>query len=155
VRKLYLAATLAMLMACRQGDGSAQVSGPPESIKYAKELDVHLDHMTKRPSGLYILDVKEGTGPVAANGMVVQVAYTGWLANGKQFDSSIGGKPYQFPLGQERVIAGWDDGIAGMKVGGKRRLVIPPELGYGAPGSPPVIPPGATLIFDVELMGVR
>lgn len=155
MRKLYLAATLTVLVACRQGESSAQVSGPPESIKYAKELDVHLDHMTKRPSGLYVLEVKEGTGAEAINGKMVQVAYTGWLANGKQFDSSIGGKPYAFPLGQERVIAGWDEGIAGMKVGGKRRLVIPPDLGYGAPGSPPVIPPGATLIFDVELMSVR
>ncbi len=155
MRTLYLAATLAMLIACRKGDSSAQVSGPPETVAYAKELDVNLDHMTKKPSGLYLLDVKEGTGAEAAAGQVAQVHYTGWLVNGKQFDSSVGGSPFEFAVGQGQVIAGWDEGVAGMKVGGKRRLVLPPELGYGAAGSSGVIPPGATLVFDVELIGVR
>ena len=155
MRTLYLAATLTMLIACRKGDGSAQVSGPPETLTYAKELDVHLDHMTKKPSGLYVLDVKEGTGPEVTAGQVAQVHYTGWLANGKQFDSSVGGSPLEFPVGQGRVIAGWDEGVAGMKTGGKRRLVIPPDLGYGAAGTGGVIPPGATLVFDVELIGIR
>lgn len=152
---LYLAATLTVLVACRKADSNAQVSGPPETVSYAKELDVHLDHMTKKPSGLYVLDVKEGTGPEIGAGQVAQVHYTGWLVNGKQFDSSVGGEPLEFPVGQKRVIDGWDEGVAGMKVGGKRRLVIPPELGYGAAGYPGAIPPSATLVFDVELVGIR
>lgn len=155
MRKLYIAATLLSLLACRKADTSAQVSGSPETVKYAKELDVHLDHMTKLPSGLYILDVKEGTGPAIQPGQVAQVHYTGWLVNGKQFDSSVGGEPLEFVIGQRRVIDGWEEGVAGMKVGGKRRLVIPPELGYGSAGAPPVIPANATLVFDVELVGIR
>lgn len=155
MRKLYIAASLVTLLACRKADTSAQVSGSPETAKYAKELDVHLDHMTKLPSGLYILDVKEGTGPGIAPGQTAQVHYTGWLVNGKQFDSSVGGSPLEFAVGQARVIAGWDEGVAGMKVGGKRRLVIPPELGYGAEGYPGAIPGNATLVFDVELIGIR
>ena len=155
MRKLYFAVTLVSLLACRKADTSAQVSGSPETVTYAKELDVHLDHMTKQPSGLYLLDIKEGTGPAIAAGQTAQVHYTGWLVNGKQFDSSVGGAPYEFPVGRGRVIAGWDEGVAGMKTGGKRRLVVPPDLGYGAAGTGGVIPPGATLIFDVELIGVR
>ena len=155
VRKLYLAAIMLTLLSCRKADTAAQVSGSPETLTYAKELDVHLDHMTKKPSGLYVLDVKEGTGPTVGAGQVAQVHYTGWLADGKQFDSSVGGSPLEFGVGQGQVIAGWDEGVAGMKVGGKRRLVIPPDLGYGAAGAAPVIPPGATLVFDVELMGIR
>lgn len=155
MRKLYLAAMLVTLLACRKGDTSAQVAGPPEAVTYAKELDVHLDHMTKKPSGLYVLDVKEGTGPQVSAGQMAEVHYTGWLVNGKQFDSSLGGSPLEFGVGQGQVIAGWDEGVAGMKVGGKRRLVIPPELGYGSAGAAPVIPPGATLVFDVELVGIK
>jgi len=155
VRKLYVGAMMLTLLSCRKADSSAQVSGAPESLTYAKELDVHLDHMTKKPSGLYVLDVKEGSGPVVGPGQVAQVHYTGWLASGEQFDSSIGGSPLEFGVGQGRVIAGWDEGVAGMKVGGKRRLVVPPELGYGAEGYPGAIPPSATLVFDVELVGIR
>ena len=155
MRKLYISAVMLTLLSCRKADTSAQVSGPPETAKYAKELDVHLDHMTKRPSGLYVLDVQEGTGPAISAGQVAQVHYTGWLVNGEQFDSSVGGSPLEFPVGQARVIAGWDEGVAGMKVGGKRRLVIPPELGYGAQGYPGAIPPAATLVFDVELVGIK
>ena len=155
MRKLVLAAALTLLVACRKGDSNAQVSGTPETVTYAKELDVHLDHMTKKPSGLYVLDVKEGTGAEVAPGQVAQVHYTGWLVNGKQFDSSVGGSPFEFPVGQGQVIAGWDEGVAGMKIGGKRRLVLPPDLGYGNAGAGADIPPGATLVFDVELIGIR
>jgi len=155
VRKLYIGAIMLSLIACRKGESSAQVSGSPEALKYAKELDVHLDQMTKKPSGLYVLDVKEGSGPAVGAGQVAQVHYTGWLASGEQFDSSVGGPPLEFAVGQAQVIEGWDEGVAGMKVGGKRRLVIPPELGYGSAGAAPVIPPGATLVFDVELVGIR
>lgn len=101
-------------------------------------------------------DIVVGTGVEATAGKTVSVHYTGTLTNGSKFDSSLDrGKPFDFPLGAGRVIKGWDQGVAGMKVGGKRRLTIPPELGYGARGFPPVIPPNSTLIFEVELLAVR
>ena len=155
MRPLCIAALMLALLSCRKADSTAQVSGPPETATYAKELDVHLDHMTKQPSGLYVLDVKEGTGPAVGPGQVAQVHYTGWFVSGQQFDSSVGGSPLEFAVGQHQVIDGWDEGVAGMKVGGKRRLVIPPELGYGAAGYPGAIPPNATLVFDVELVGIK
>ena len=110
---------------------------------------------TKKPSGLEYWDIKVGTGDAAVAGKPVRVHYTGWLTDGKKFDSSLDrGQPFVFPLGAGQVIKGWDEGVAGMKVGGKRQLRIPPELGYGARGAGGVIPPNATLIFDVELLGV-
>jgi len=106
--------------------------------------------------GLKIENDVEGSGEMAQAGQMVAVHYTGRLTDGQKFDSSRDrGDPFQFTLGAGQVIAGWDQGIAGMKVGGSRTLVIPPELGYGEHGAPPVIPPRATLIFDVELLGVR
>ncbi|MBH0210260.1 MAG: FKBP-type peptidyl-prolyl cis-trans isomerase [Nitrospira sp.] len=108
------------------------------------------------PSGLKYLDQVAGTGDVAVAGKTVSVHYTGWLENGKKFDSSVDrGQPFSFPLGAGRVIKGWDEGVQGMKVGGKRKLTIPSELGYGSRGAGGVIPPNATLIFDVELLGIR
>lgn len=111
----------------------------------------------KTPSGAEYWDLKEGTGATASAGKAVSVHYTGWLAsNGKKFDSSVDrGQPFMFQLGAGQVIKGWDEGVSGMKVGGKRQLRIPPELGYGARGAGGVIPPNATLIFDVELLGVK
>ena len=107
-------------------------------------------------SGLKYVDQVIGTGDLAEAGKTTTVHYTGWLENGKRFDSSVGrGQPFTFPLGAGRVIKGWDEGVAGMKVGGKRKLTIPPSLGYGSRGADGVIPPNATLIFDVELLGVR
>lgn len=104
------------------------------------------------------LEIKEltvGTGDEAKSGQTVHVHYTGWLTDGTKFDSSVDrGKPFSFRLGAGMVIKGWDQGVAGMKVGGKRKLTIPPELGYGQRGAGGVIPPGATLVFDVELLSV-
>jgi FKBP-type peptidyl-prolyl cis-trans isomerase len=110
----------------------------------------------KTASGLQYWDIKLGTGELAKEGSHVRVHYTGWLTTGKKFDSSVdAGKPFDFTLGNGDVIKGWDQGVAGMKVGGKRQLRIPPALGYGANGYPPVIPANATLIFDVQLLGVQ
>ena len=101
-------------------------------------------------------DLKVGTGAVAEAGKRVAVHYTGWLTNGTKFDSSKDhGQPFTFQLGAGQVIKGWDQGVAGMKVGGVRKLTIPPSLGYGGEGAGGVIPPGATLVFEVELLGVN
>jgi FKBP-type peptidyl-prolyl cis-trans isomerase FkpA len=111
---------------------------------------------TKTASGLEYWDVKMGTGAVAQSGQHVKVDYTGWLTSGKKFDSSVdAGRPFEFVLGARQVIKGWDEGVAGMKVGGKRQLRIPPDLAYGPKGYPGVIPANSTLVFDVELLGVK
>jgi FKBP-type peptidyl-prolyl cis-trans isomerase FkpA len=112
------------------------------------------------PTGLQITDIKVGTGATPKTGQTCVMHYAGWLyqngAKGQKFDSSVDrGQPFEFPIGTRRVIAGWDEGVATMKVGGKRTLVIPPELGYGARGAAGVIPPNATLIFEVELLDVK
>ncbi len=105
---------------------------------------------------LVIVDTQVGTGAEAVAGSTLKVHYRGTLANGKEFDSSYSrNQPFEFKLGAGQVIKGWDQGFAGMKVGGKRKLTIPPSLGYGEAGAPPVIPPNATLIFDVELLDVQ
>ena len=107
-------------------------------------------------SGLKYEDLKVGSGPAAKKGDIVEVHYTGWLKDGKKFDSSRDrGQPFRFVLGQGQVIKGWDEGVVGMKVGGKRKLIIPPELGYGARGAGNVIPPNAELTFEVELLGIE
>jgi len=116
--------------------------------------------MSELPSGLKYTDTTVGTGTEATKGHKVSVHYTGWLYNngakGAKFDSSLDrGQPFEFALGAGQVIRGWDEGVAGMKVGGKRTLTIPPDLGYGARGAGGAIPPNATLMFDVELLGVQ
>jgi FKBP-type peptidyl-prolyl cis-trans isomerase len=112
------------------------------------------------PSGLQIIDTAVGTGASPKPGQTCVMHYTGWLyedgKKGKKFDSSVDrNEPFEFPIGQHRVIAGWDEGVATMKVGGKRTLIIPPALGYGARGAGGAIPPNATLMFDVELLAVK
>jgi peptidylprolyl isomerase len=107
-------------------------------------------------SGLGYIDEEVGDGASLQSGQRVTVHYTGWLTNGQKFDSSRdSGRPFQFPIGTGAVIQGWDEGVATMKVGGKRRLIIPGDLGYGPRGFPPVIPANATLIFDVELLAAQ
>ena len=115
---------------------------------------------TMTPTGLKYQDLKEGTGPSPKNGQTCVMHYTGWLweggEKGKKFDSSVDrGQPFEFSLGMGRVIKGWDQGVSTMKVGGKRLLLIPPQLGYGAKGAGSVIPANATLLFEVELLGVK
>lgn len=115
---------------------------------------------TTTASGLRIIDTEVGTGATPKTGQTCVMHYTGWLyedgKKGTKFDSSVDrGEPFEFPIGTGRVIAGWDEGVATMKVGGKRTLIIPPDLGYGAHGAGGVIPPNATLIFDVELLDVK
>jgi FKBP-type peptidyl-prolyl cis-trans isomerase len=128
----------------------------PKGSAAASGFEIDSAALTKTASGLQYEDVTTGTGPEATPGQTAVVHYTGWLTDGTKFDSSRDrGQPFSFPLGGGQVIAGWDEGVAGMKVGGRRKLVIPSDLGYGPQGSPPVIPPAATLVFDVELLELR
>ena len=130
------------------GDGGAGAGGS------AAEADCHEEPFTT-DSGLGILDTRCGEGEKATAGSTVSVHYVGTLEDGEQFDSSRDrGTPFEFTLGSGQVIAGWDEGVQGMRVGGIRELTIPPELGYGEAGSPPVIPPNSTLSFEIELLDV-
>jgi peptidylprolyl isomerase len=128
------------------------------TINMTKDLDIagiDTASMTKTSSGLLYQDIVQGEGVSPNPGQKVLVHYTGWLLNGDQFDSSRDqGRPFSFNLGKGQVIKGWDEGVSTMKLGGKRKLVIPPELGYGARGAGDSIPPNAILIFEVELLGV-
>ena len=124
------------------------MSGSESSASEGKEITTS--------SGLQYIDQIVGTGDTATAGQTVSVHYTGWLTNGKKFDSSVDrGQPFSFRLGVGQVIKGWDEGVQGMKIGGKRKLTIPSNLGYGARGAGGLIPPHATLVFDVELLGVQ
>jgi FKBP-type peptidyl-prolyl cis-trans isomerase FkpA len=127
----------------------------PEELSYAPELQVDIAAMERTGLGVYYEDMEVGTGEPARPGDRVLVHYTGWLPQGIQFDSSRDRQePFGFRLGAGHVIRGWDDGLDGMREGGRRKLVIPPELAYGAEGAGGVIPPHATLVFDVELLAV-
>jgi FKBP-type peptidyl-prolyl cis-trans isomerase len=142
---LTLVAALSLLFATSARAGEA-AAGPSKTTGKG----------TKTASGLQYWDLKKGTGAVAKAGATVKVHYTGWLTDGKKFDSSVDrNEPFEFKLGAGMVIPGWDEGVAGMKIGGKRQLRIPPDLGYGARGAGGAIPPNATLVFDVELLGVN
>jgi peptidylprolyl isomerase len=114
------------------------------------------EQVIQTTSGLEYVEIAEGTGARPKQGDTVSVHYTGWLKSGQKFDSSVDrGEPFAFPLGKGRVIKSWDEGVGTMKVGGKRKLIIPAHLGYGGRGAGGVIPPGATFIFEVELLGVQ
>ena len=150
---LLLSAALLLLPACDLN--SFRRTPLLSSNEFAKELNVNPDALTRTRSGLQHEDLAMGTGALAGAGSAVRVHYTGWLTDGSRFDTSADqGTPFGFRLGQGEVIAGWDEGIVGMRVGGRRKLVIPPELGYGAVRNGP-IPPDATLVFDIELVGVE
>ncbi len=141
---LALATTSAAIIAAAPSTATAQAAGKTMTT----------------PSGLQITDTKVGDGATPKTGQTCVMHYTGWLyqngAKGKKFDSSVDrGEPFEFAIGTRQVIRGWDEGVATMKVGGKRTLIIPPELGYGARGAGGVIPPNATLVFDVELLDVK
>ena len=147
-------ALIASLAGC--GSDSTVVPDPggtdPATTTYAASLGVNISAMTKLSNALYIQDLATGTGSgAAAKGHGLTVTYTGWLANGTQFDSNVGKTPFTFTLGVGQVIQGWDQGIVGMKIGGTRRLVIGSALAYGTQGRPPAIPSNSTLVFTVTL----
>jgi len=150
----FLRASALAALALIVAGGGVALSGTaaPAAAQAAKAVTT--------PSGLQITDTKVGTGPSPKPGQICVMHYTGWLyqngAKGKKFDSSLDrGQTFEFAIGKRQVIGGWDEGVATMKVGGKRTLIIPPDLGYGARGAGGVIPPNATLIFDVELLAVK
>ena len=151
-------AALAGVVGCSANQGGSASSSSPGAVsKPAAGSSGLSGGVVTLPSGLKYEDLRVGEGPVAETGMKAQVHYTGWLTDGTQFDSSLNsGRPYPFTIGAGSVIRGWDLGIQGMKVGGKRKLTIPSELGYGAAGyGGGQIPPNATLIFEVELVNVQ
>jgi FKBP-type peptidyl-prolyl cis-trans isomerase FkpA len=152
---LTILTALLVLSACRSPSEPDTRWARPENIQFAAALNVDLAQMTKTASGLYIQDLRVGEGRAAAAGDSVRVHYNGWLPDGTVFDSSYErNQPITFMLGVGLVIPGWDEGLIGMKPGGRRKLVIRPELAYGRRGKGP-IPPLATLVFDVELIHVK
>lgn len=153
LKQQLITCVLLGLSAC--GDGSER-EGRGQAAGFNAALGVDTAALTRTPTGLRYQSLAQGQGEEATAGKRVSVHYTGWLPNGEKFDSSRDrNQPFEFTLGAGQVIAGWDEGVAGMKVGGKRKLVIPSDLAYGTAGAPPDIPPGATLVFDVELLDVR
>ena len=160
--KITAAATplVALLFAACGGGGATPatsastnpqpIAGDVERTQFNPSLNVHLDQMVKRASGLYVQDFTMGTGTIASRGRTAVVRYTGWRADGKQFDDG----EITVNLGKNQTIAAWEEGLLGMRVGGKRRLVVPPNLGYGARGAGNDIPPNAVLVFDMTLQSV-
>ena len=157
-RQFALAILLFAVFGVSSGCGSADKPSTPStqsSLSTSSPMKVN-GQPTTTPSGLQYWDIVVGTGATAAPGNAVKVHYSGFLTTGQKFDSSRDrGEPFSFPLGEGQVIKGWDEGVAGMKVGGQRQLRIPPQLGYGAAGAAGAIPPNEKLIFDVDFLEVR
>ena len=160
----FLSLIVALLAACSQGPDNSgyrppKTAGPPTPTAAAvlNSIPPVSGQTITMPDGLQFVVVQDGNGPEPEAGQTVRVNYTGWLtANGSKFDSSFDrNEPISFALGTGQVIKGWDEGIAMMRVGEKRRLIIPPDLAYGAQGRPPQIPPSSSLTFDVELVGIQ
>lgn len=149
-RSTTIVPVLVVLAACHSKPAAAD-NMTIETATFAPALGVDLKASTRTSSGLYYRDILAGDGPAVAAGQQVSVTYTGWLPDGKQFDAG----PYAFRLGARAVIPGWDEGLVGMRVGGTRQLIIPPSLGYGAMGNPPVIPANAILVFNIDVVGVQ
>src|SRR5262245_36866332 len=171
-RRAAMVAAVCMLAACSGGGGGGTTTtgaasttptpitnagrvttpqptaGDIERTTFAPALNVHLDSMVRRASGMYVQDLQSGTGAVATRGRTVIVRYSGFLADGKMFDSG----EVSVTLGSNKTIRAWEEGLLGMRVGGRRRIVVPPTMGYGARGSGDVIPPNAVLVFDMEIM---
>ncbi|MBI2981988.1 MAG: FKBP-type peptidyl-prolyl cis-trans isomerase [Deltaproteobacteria bacterium] len=146
---LFLVSLLALTVACSKTKQPAETE-PPQTTQEAA-----LANEQSTPSGLKYVVLQEGTGASPQKGQMVTVHYTGWLADGTKFDSSVDrGTPFQFQVGTGQVIPGWDEGVSLMKIGEKRKLIIPSQLAYGEGGAGGVIPPNATLVFEVELLGV-
>jgi peptidylprolyl isomerase len=154
-RALAAALFMGLAAACLDtGEPTANMPSNPATETYAASLGVNISQMTKKSDALYVQDLVVGTGAEATNGKTLGMTYTGWLVNGTQFDSNVGKTTFSFVLGNQDVIAGWDLGIVGMRIGGKRRLVIGSDLAYG-PGGRGSIGPNSTLVFDVVLVSVR
>lgn len=148
---VLLLAAAVIIPACAQKEPKPAADGKQPAATAAAPANA-----VKTPSGLSYVDIVAGSGPAPTAGKQVKVHYTGWLENGVKFDSSVDrGEPFVFTIGAGQVIPGWDEGVMTMKVGGKRKLIIPSQLGYGAAGAGGVIPPNATLIFEVELLDVQ
>lgn len=150
-RATMLALVAALTIGCERAQDAGSVPGTS-----GRKASPMAENMETTPSGLQYVDTKVGTGASPQKGQTAVVHYTGWLVDGKKFDSSKdSGQPFSFAIGRGEVIKGWDEGVATMKVGGTRKLVIPPDLAYGARGAGGAIPPNATLTFEVELLEIR
>ena len=151
-----LVALVLALVVCGCKAQQPETAEEVDAVDAARKLGTPTENeVVAMDSGLEYIDVKVGEGAEAEAGQTVSVHYTGWLVNGTKFDSSVDrGQPFEFPLGGGRVIKGWDEGVAGMKIGGVRKLIIPSDMGYGSRDAGP-IPPDSTLIFEVELLGVK
>jgi len=153
--RLAAAALSITIVACASGGAAVPPPRPVESTLFAASLDVDLSKMTKTPSGLYWRDIEVGTGTLVKGKMDVRVHYTGWLTNGEKFDSnSTDDPPVVVPLGRGRAIKGWEEGLEGMRAGGRRQLIVPSELGYGSEHSG-LIPPDAVLVFDIRVVSAK
>ena len=157
VRVIALAITvLGSAGACASGGGVAAGPEPaPDTLVYATELGVDFSRMEETASGLWIEEIAEGVGRQAMQGRQTLIHFVGYLPDGTVVDSSLGGDPLSFELGAGSVIRGWNQGIVGMKVGGRRRLVIRPGLAYGSRGREPNVPPQSVLVFEIQLVDVR